>query len=196
MTGPWNSFWAVCADANENLFSGTQLYYKEDLDVYTSLPGEPASSTVQLSAEIKKKLEQLYYVAWTSAWMNSVSSAAFQWAVWEITRDLDMTLTGTSGVRIIPADVSDEAVRTRANEFLTAIQENTQRLDLQVWSPVKFENGVYTRVSGQELLVPVPEPSFYATLIIGITAAFGVYYRNSRNRPAKPAASRHPPILG
>lgn len=161
--GPYSPFWAVCVDSNQNLFSSgtTQLYFREDLDSYTSILPNVDPPAPPLSAAQMALLEQAYWVGWADAKTSSVKSAAFQWMIWNIARDTDMTVS--SGAVKITGTGDDDDVEAQANAYMAMINPvSTPRLDLIIWSPVRLEsNGTYTRVNGQELLTPVPEPGYF-----------------------------------
>jgi hypothetical protein len=166
--GPYAPFWAVCVDANQNLFSGTQLYFREDLDAYTSILPNTDPPAPPLTPARMALLEQAYFVGWADAQTSATKSSAFQWMIWNIARDTDMTVT--SGDVKITGSGDDDLVEAQANTYLASITAATPRMDLVIWSPVQLEsNGTYTRVAGQELLTPVPEPGYFAIAGAGLT---------------------------
>ena len=188
--GQYNSFAAVCIDANENLFSsGTQLYYVESLANYPSFGPFTDAPAPYLTAERRKLLGQLFTVAWRDANNSSINSSAFQWATWEIGREtrtksggaLDLSL-GNGAISIASGTDSTE-VRNKANYYLSLITATTHVSSLQIWSPVKLlSDGTYQRIAGQELLT-LPEPAHYMALSAAVLMLL-IYRRRRQARAA------------
>lgn len=196
----WVDFKAVCIDANETLFSGTKLYFAQTLPTLNQniLPlgtmAPPVFTTPADNARILN-LRKLFTVGWTDATssVNSVKSAAFQWAVWNVVRDTNLTVSSNpaTGVRITGTSAPQQQVITQANTYLSqmaALAANTPLMKLSVWTPIKAvttTSGVtYERVPGQELLMPnpVPEPGVMIELMLGCLALVAV--RRFRMAPA------------
>ena len=204
--GPWD-FMAVCADPRENLFpnGSPQLYAVEDLSSYTTIPNAPgaSNSAISLSSQRKTLLSQLFFVAGRAAINgNSIASAAFQEAVWEIIgENLDSNpyngdLNLGSGAVRITGSGDDIQVRNQANAYLAMLNPSVQTsMALKLWSPVREirnSSGVvigYERIAGQELLTPVPEPALYAVLVVGLAAAV---WRTKRRRGSMQLAAATP----
>lgn len=202
-TTGYSDFQAICVDANQTLFSGTQLYFIESISQYSQILPQTEPPYVDLDATEKTKLGQLFTVGWNdvrneaNATLRAIKSAAFQWAAWNIARDPDMTLS-SGPVAITGATYSgatptnDKArVQNQANAYLSAITSSTAVADLMVWTPVqRIANCVgtgancYTRIAGQELLVLVPEPAFYGVLALGLAAVL----QRARQRKASQTA--------
>jgi hypothetical protein len=192
---PYVPFAAVCIDANENLFaSGSTLYYIQTLASFPSFGPFTDGPTPTMTADRKRKLQQLYTVAWKeiSGSTDSTDSAAFQWAVWEIARENAATLNvATDGVKITGASAgisTMNGVTTRANQFLSWIDPlRTPETPLAIWSPVqKLADGSYARIKGQELLTlaPVPEAQLHGLL----AAAVGIVIVCRKRRRARLAS--------
>jgi hypothetical protein len=195
--GPWD-FMAVCADPRENLFpyGSPQLYAVEDLSSYTTIPNAPgaSNSAISLSTQRKTLLSQLFFVAGRTAINgNSIASAAFQEAVWEIIgENLDSNpyngdLNLGSGAVRITGSGDDIQVRNQANAYLAMLNSNVQTsMNLKLWSPVREVRNAsgaivgYERIAGQELLTPVPEPALYGVLALGLAGAMWLTRRRRR----------------
>jgi hypothetical protein len=176
-------FLTVCADARENLFSSSQLYYVETLASFTSIPPFTDTPTPPMTSDRIRLLQQLYTVAWDLADDNAVNSAAFQWAVWEIGRETNPALSLTQGAGDKVFITNNTSVRDKANAFLGMINVETPETALLIWSPVKaLSGGGYQRVAGQELLTisQVPEPATF----LPVLAAAGIGWLIRRRRTA------------
>lgn len=176
--GVYNPFKAICIDANEHLFSGTQLYYVQSLASFPSFGPYTDGPTPSLTPARKLLLEKLFTVAWNDAQTSSLNSAAFQWAAWEIGREQTAGSSAGSGLNLtlVNGDIltSHTGVRDQATQFLNRIESSTVPSSLLILSPVTFIAGSgYVRVSGQELLTlsPVPEP---AAMVIPLAAGFAL----------------------
>lgn len=197
VSGQYDPFRAVCIDANEGVFtSGSVLYYVQSLSSFPTFGPYTDGPTPLLTPIQKRRLQQLYTVAWqqVSGSADSIDSSAFQWAVWEIAREntggaFNVATGNVKMTSAIAGTSTFNAVRNRANQFLSWIDPvNTQQTALAVWSPVKkLPDGSYQRVVGQELLTlsPVPEPGLYA--LISSVVLVGVIYRRRRRASAAQA---------
>jgi hypothetical protein len=188
--GTFTNFNAICIDANEFLFSGTQAFIVETLDNYTTIPtpsGVNAPLTDSSAADRKKLLEQLFTVGWADATsgVNNTKSAAFQWAGWEIGKE---NLSNGLNLRSDASNrgnvyTNSNTIADQGNTYLNAINSNTARTKLLILTPVQMNTqGQWVRMSGQELLTPnVPEPGFMALLSVGM---LGMGYVVARKRRA------------
>jgi len=186
--GQYNSFTAVCIDANQDLFTGTQLYYVESLANYPSFGPYTDAPAPNLNAERRTLLGQLFTVAWQDANNSSINSSAFQWATWEIARETRTKTSGSldlslgNGAILISSGTDSTEVRNKANYYLSLITPTTDVSSLQIWSPVKIlSDGTYQRIAGQELLT-LPEPAHYMALSAAMLML--VIYRRRRARSA------------
>lgn len=173
----------ICIDASQSLFGSgvTQLYYIQSLASFG--PGDAiqphSPNAPALDSAKKRLLQQLFTVAYptpTSEPSTAVDSAALQWAAWEIGGETLSPLNlGTGNVNIsTPTNTTVNAVRNRANQYLSQITAGTAETDLLIWSPVRYNiaQSRYERVAGQELLTlaHTPEPAHFAIPVLGMLA--------------------------
>lgn len=186
---PWSPFYGICSDATEYLFTapGTP-HIVESITNYTSIPNAPNAYAPPLSdLNVQTRLRKLYTVAFADALTSAsaVKSAAFQWAVWNIVRDPDSSLSQNQGSVYVTNGGSGtpQQVVNQANTYLSQITANTAMANLNVWTPVVWsvQNQRWERTSGQELLVLThsPEPGFYAVLGIALAGLFAFRRRQT-----------------
>lgn len=167
----YTPFSAICVDASEYLFStNPTLHYVQSFDDYPANVSDPApDNTPDFTPLQRELLEKLFTIGWQNAQLNGTNAAAFQWAAWEIARDTQSAPLSLSNGNV--TITNDNAVRQKANVYLSAIQTDTIRTPLVMWSPViQLAGGGFQRIAGQELLTPVPEPGYLALLAGGFGA--------------------------
>jgi hypothetical protein len=153
------SFMAWCVDVYHNLntsSAGASYTLRSGGDFY-------ASASYKVS-----DLERLAsYVLGNSLLTNSVQSAAFQLAVWEIVNESNTAQPYSIGSNDFRVTGGDWAARTLANTWLGIVNAGTYAIgySLGIWDG---PNTTQDLAVFSKVVSPVPEPETYAMLIAGL----------------------------
>ena len=178
---PYN-FNVICMDAAEYIY-GTQHYYVLDsLANYPYLPDPPPPNGISLDAAKKGYIGELFAVAWTDVGSGASitygtianttrleRAAAMQWALWEIVRETNSTLTLASGA-VYVNNTSDRVAQL--GEYYLGQLNPSNTKSISVLTPAWWNSagnggaGQWETAYGQELAftpyppdeIPIPEP--------------------------------------
>ena len=130
---------------------------------------------------------RLYSQSYTTTAGNTLNSAAFQLALWELANDDGVLTAGP--VRTTPTTPSD--VVTAANAMLANVAGNMPLTGLPQYSFTRYQHD-----TNQDFLVAVtavPEPETYALLLAGL-GLVGWTVRRRGSASAKPSADESAPL--
>jgi len=151
-----SSFVAFCIDPYQ--------YSSGNAATYNVFSGLGALNNIQRATNV----ERLYSQSYTSTINNSVNSAAFQLALWELANDNGVLTTGGVRTTSTTPTQGDDVVSalSAANTMLGLVAGNTPLTGLPQYSFT-----VYKHQTQQDFLVSVtavPEPETYALLLAGL----------------------------
>jgi hypothetical protein len=166
------SFMAWCVDVYHNLntsSSGSSYALRSGSEFY-------GAGSYKIS-----DLERLAsFVLDNSLLTNSVQSAAFQLAVWEIVNESVRSQPYSIGANDFRVTGGDWAARTLANTWLGIVNAGSYAIgySLNVWDG---SNSTQDLAVFSKIVTPVPEPETYAMLIAGL-GLMGFIARRRRNK--------------
>lgn len=168
-----SSFVAFCIDPYQYSSGNAATYY-----VYSGLD---ALNNSQRATNV----ERLYSQSYASTVNNSVNSAAFQLALWELANDNGVLTTGGVYTTSITPTQGDDVVSalTAANTMLGLVAGNSTLTGLPQYSFT-----VYKHATQQDFLVSVtavPEPETYAMLLAGLGLIGAVSRRRATKQSSK-----------
>lgn len=144
------SFLAYCIDPFQWSSSSPTAYTLESLST--------------LGSGRESDVTRLYSQSYAGTNGNSLNSAAFQLALWELAKDDGVLTTG----KVHTTDATDAAVMSAANSMIYNAQHGGA-------GSGQYSFDLYTNGSNQDYLVatmasvtPVPEPETYAMLLAGL----------------------------
>jgi len=173
------SFSTFCTDVYQSLsFGPTYTYDRLTSDKTKQLWGNAPYPETPYNSNSYSLVSKLFTTAYSSV-NNSTSSAAFQYALWEllyektgnytIGGDGNFTLSGT-----------DSAAATQANTWLASLSGAAEGYSVQ--SLFKGElNPSRTGVQDLVIATPVPEPQTYALALVSLGIVAG-YARRRRGK--------------
>ncbi len=171
------SFSTFCTDVYQSLWFGTDYQYQRLTAPETqSLWG--ASTTYNSNSY--GLVSKLFTTAYTSV-NSSTTSAAFQYALWELLYEKSGTYTiGDNGNFSLTN--TDGNASTKANEWLAAVTGASATEGYVIQSLFKGELNP-SRVGVQDLVIatPVPEPQTYALALVSLGIVAG-YARRKRDK--------------
>jgi hypothetical protein len=172
------SFSTFCTDVYQSLnFGPTYQYERLTVDQTKQLWGnDPYAATIYNPGSYSL-VSKLFTTAYSSV-NNSTTSAAFQYALWEllyektdsysIGNDGNFWLTGT-----------DAAAKTQANAWLASLASASEGYSIQSL----YSGAQQNPMNRQDLVIatPVPEPETYALALVSLGIVAG-YARRKRDK--------------
>jgi len=173
------SFSTFCTDVYQSLsFGPTYTYERLTSDQTKQLWGNAPYPETPYNSSSYSLVSKLFTTAYSSV-NNSTTSAAFQYALWELLYEKsgNYTIGGDGNFRLTG---TDSAATTQANTWLASLSGAAEGYSVQ--SLFKGElNPSRTGVQDLVIATPVPEPQTYALALVSLGIVAG-YARRKRDK--------------